>query len=68
MESRGTDLRARATLARVLKDLGNFSEAAVEYEKILEFDTNQPTALNNLATIYMQTGRELDVKVGLVSG
>ena len=60
VELAGTDLRARATMARVMKDLGRYSEAAAEYENILEFDPDQPTALNNLAAIYMRTGRSLD--------
>ena len=59
-ELAGADLRGRATLARVLKDLGRYSEAAAEYEGILDYNPDQPTALNNLAVIYMRSGRNLD--------
>ena len=60
VELAATDLGARTTLARVLSDLGRYSEAASEYERILQYDPDQSTALNNLASIYMRTGRQLD--------
>ena len=57
----GADMRARLTLAYHLSwDLGRVNEAAAEYEKVLDYAPDSPSALNNLGIIYGQQGRFLD--------
>ena len=40
--------------------LGRYSEAAAEYEEVLEYAPDSPSALNNLAIVYVRMGRDLD--------
>ncbi|MDH3746247.1 MAG: tetratricopeptide repeat protein, partial [Acidobacteriota bacterium] len=57
----GTDVRPRLALALVLwQELSRNNEAAVEYEQVLKYAPNSPSALNNLGSIYGQQGRYLD--------
>jgi Flp pilus assembly protein TadD len=56
----GPDVRARLALAVALNGLGLTNEAVTEYERILDYAPDYPSALNNLGMIYAQTGRELD--------
>ena len=51
---------ARLTLARKLMHLGEYNAAAAEYEKVLDYLPDSPSALNNLAVIYARTGRDLE--------
>jgi tetratricopeptide (TPR) repeat protein len=44
----------------MLVSLGRLDEAAVEYRRVLDYDPNFTNALNNLAGIYLLTGRYLD--------
>lgn len=61
VERGGTDLRPRLALAWALwHNLGRGNEAAVEYEQVLRYAPNSPSALNNLGSIYGQQGRYLD--------
>jgi non-specific serine/threonine protein kinase len=55
------DVRARLALAVALKeDLEKVNEAAAQYERILDYNPDYPNALNNLAVIYGESGREVD--------
>ncbi|MGB5752676.1 MAG: tetratricopeptide repeat protein, partial [Thermoanaerobaculia bacterium] len=56
----GTDTRPRLALAWVLWQQGRNNEAAVEYEQVLEYFPDSPSALNNLGSIYGQQGRYLE--------
>ena len=56
----GTDVKARLALAGSLWSLGRNNEAAGEYEKVLRYNPDSPSALNNLGAIYGQQGRLLD--------
>lgn len=57
----GTDTRPRLALAWVLwQHLNRGNEAAAEYEQVLRYAPNSPSALNNLGSIYGQQGRYLD--------
>ncbi len=56
----GTDTRPRLALGWVLWQQGRTNEAAVEYEQVLEYSPDSPSALNNLGTIYGQQGRYLE--------
>jgi tetratricopeptide (TPR) repeat protein len=56
----GADIGPRLVLASTLSDLGRQNEAAVEYEKVLGYSPDSPTALNNLGIIYGRQGRYLD--------
>ncbi len=56
----GTDVKARLALADSLWSLGRNNEAAGEYEKVLRYNPDSPSALNNLGAIYGQQGRLLD--------
>ncbi|MCH9648331.1 MAG: protein kinase [Deltaproteobacteria bacterium] len=63
--SRGTEvgkgyIRARQVLAQRLWNLGELNAAAVEYQQILEYAPDYPTALNNLGIIYLETNRNLE--------
>jgi len=56
----GTDMTARLALAYSLWKLGRSNEAASEYEKVLRYNPDSPSALVNLGAIYGQQGRLLD--------
>jgi tetratricopeptide (TPR) repeat protein len=56
----GTDTRPRLALGWVLWQLGRNNEAAVEYERVLDYSPDSPSALNNLGSIYGQQGRYLE--------
>jgi len=56
----GTDTRPRLALAWALWHQGRTIEAAVEYEQVLEYFPDSPSALNNLAIIYGRQGRYLE--------
>ena len=56
----GTDTRPRLALAWALWQQGRGNEAAVEYEQVLEYFPDSPSALNNLAIIYGRQGRYLE--------
>ncbi len=56
----GSDVRAMMVLAYELKHLGRGDEAAAEYQKVLAYDPDHRGALNDLAVIYVETGRDLD--------
>ncbi|MGB5659854.1 MAG: protein kinase [Thermoanaerobaculia bacterium] len=56
----GTDTRPRLTLAWVLWQQGRHNEATVEYEQVLDYSPDSPSALNNLGIIYAQQGRFLE--------
>ena len=50
----GTEMSARLELAYSLWKLGRNNEAAGEYEKVLRYTPDSPSALNNLGAIYGQ--------------
>jgi len=56
----GTDTRPRLALAWILWQQGRDNEAAVEYEQVLDYFPDSPSALNNLGIIYGQQGRYLE--------
>ena len=56
----GTDMKPRLALAYSLWKLGRNNEAAGEFEKVLRYNPDSPSALNNLGAIYGQQGRFLD--------
>ena len=47
------DVRVRGHLAVLYQNLGQGEKAVVEYEKVLEIEPDNKTALNNLAWLYM---------------
>lgn len=56
----GSDIRARLALAFRLWKLGRLNAAAAEYETVLRYAPDSPSALINLGVIYGQQGRFLD--------
>lgn len=44
-------------IARIYKDMGNYDKAIFHYNRTLSLNNNDPTAFNNLATCYFETGR-----------
>ena len=50
----GTEMSARLELAYSLWKLSRNNEAAGEYEKVLRYNPDSPSALNNLGAIYGQ--------------
>jgi tetratricopeptide (TPR) repeat protein len=50
----------RTVLGYELLNLGRLDESAAEFTKVLEYQPDHPAALNNLASIYLMTGRYLD--------
>jgi tetratricopeptide (TPR) repeat protein len=59
----GPDVRARLILAGVLISAGELDAAASVYREVLDYDPHSPTALNNLAIVYLRTGRDRDAIV-----
>ena len=53
-------IRARLVLGLELTNLGRMNEAAAELEEVLTYAPDSPNALNNLGSIYLRTGRDLD--------
>ncbi|MBA3353626.1 MAG: tetratricopeptide repeat protein, partial [Blastocatellia bacterium] len=51
---------ALMTLASVEEKQGNFAKAADAYQRLLSFDPNDATALNNLAYIYAERLNQID--------
>ena len=60
MEVEGGHIFGRSMLGFELYELMRLDEAAVEFTKVLEYQPDHPAALNNLANIYLFTGRYLD--------
>ncbi|HEX6850145.1 MAG TPA: protein kinase, partial [Candidatus Polarisedimenticolaceae bacterium] len=56
----GGHIFARSVLGYELVRLGKRDEAAAEYLKVLEYQPDHPSAMNNLASIYLYSGRWLD--------
>ncbi len=54
------DVRPRLALAKALMNQRSYNEAAAEYERVLEYDPDSLTALNNLSVIYGRQGRPAD--------
>jgi tetratricopeptide (TPR) repeat protein/DNA-binding winged helix-turn-helix (wHTH) protein len=50
-------LRARLVLAAKLQDAGRYEDAAFEFRKVLDYDTDNPTAQENLGDVYLIQGR-----------
>jgi serine/threonine protein kinase/Flp pilus assembly protein TadD len=59
-EVAGGHIFARSALAYELARLGKMDEAAAEYGKVLEYQPDHPSAMNNLASIYLYSGRYLE--------
>ncbi len=49
----------------ILQMQGRNAEAQKRYEKVMEIDPRAPVAANNLAWLYAETGRNLDVALQL---
>jgi putative PEP-CTERM system TPR-repeat lipoprotein len=56
------DARLRTMLAMDLQSAGQQQSAIEEYLKVLEYDANNVTVLNNLAWLYQETGSPEGVK------
>ncbi|HWN45138.1 MAG TPA: protein kinase, partial [Thermoanaerobaculia bacterium] len=62
---RGTEvgegyLRAQLEYGIQLRNAGDYNEAAIELDEVLDLDPSHPTALHHLGEVHLQTGREPD--------